>query len=203
MPTRLAELTTLRLGGPIGRLAEAMSLDDLVETITSADASGGPVLIVSGGSNLVVSDDGWPGLVVLVRNRGVGVSASAERVFVTAAAGERWEELVATTVREGWSGLASMSGIPGLVGATPVQNVGAYGCEVADVLTGLTVLDRETGAVEQWDPQRCGFGFRTSAFKHTDRFVVLEVTFGLVPSKESARSAISSWPVDWASSRAR
>jgi UDP-N-acetylmuramate dehydrogenase len=83
------------------------------------------------------------------------------------------------TVRKGWSGLAAMSGIPGLTGATPVQNVGAYGSEVSDVITGLRVLDRQTGAVEDWDPGRCGFGFRTSAFKHTDRYVVLSVTFQL------------------------
>jgi UDP-N-acetylmuramate dehydrogenase len=98
---------------------------------------------------------------------------------VTAAAGVPWDELVALSVHEGWSGLAAMSGIPGLTGATPVQNVGAYGSEVADVINALTVLDRSTGAVEQWDPQRCGFGFRTSAFKHTDRYVVLTVSFAL------------------------
>jgi UDP-N-acetylmuramate dehydrogenase len=88
-------------------------------------------------------------------------------------------------VHEGWSGLAAMSGIPGLTGATPVQNVGAYGSEVADVITGLTVLDRETATVETWEPQRFGFGFRTSAFKHTDRYVVLDVTFTLSRSAEA------------------
>jgi UDP-N-acetylmuramate dehydrogenase len=96
-----------------------------------------------------------------------------------------WDKLVAVTVSDGLSGLAPMSGIPGMAGATPVQNVGAYGSEVADVITGLTVLDRERGQVEAWTPERCGFGFRTSAFKHTDRFVVLDVTFGLHRSELS------------------
>jgi UDP-N-acetylmuramate dehydrogenase len=97
-----------------------------------------------------------------------------------------WDDLVAYTVEQGWSGLAAMSGIPGLAGATPVQNVGAYGSEVADVLTDLTVLDRHSGAIESWTAQRCGFGFRTSAFKHTDRFVVLDVTFALRVSGAAA-----------------
>jgi UDP-N-acetylmuramate dehydrogenase len=94
-------------------------------------------------------------------------------------AGVRWDELVARSVAEGWSGLAAMSGIPGLTGATPIQNVGAYGTEVAEVIAGLQVYNRDTGAVEDWDPQRCGFGFRTSAFKYSDRFVVLRVDFDL------------------------
>jgi UDP-N-acetylmuramate dehydrogenase len=136
-------------------------------------------LIVGGGSNLVVADDGWPGVVVLVRSRGVAVEGSS----VTVAAGEPWDELVAFTVSRQLSGLAAMSGIPGLTGATPVQNVGAYGSEVAQTITSVRVLDRLTGAVEDWLPERCGFGFRTSAFKHTDRYVVLEVTFGLALSE--------------------
>ncbi len=104
---------------------------------------------------------------------------------MTAAAGEPWDELVATTVERGWSGLAAMSGIPGLTGATPIQNVGAYGSEVSDSITSLTVLDRASGSVETWDPARFGFGFRTSAFKHTDRFVVLDVSFALDHSELS------------------
>jgi UDP-N-acetylmuramate dehydrogenase len=102
-----------------------------------------------------------------------------EDALLTVQAGMVWDELVAGTVRDELSGLAAMSGIPGLTGATPVQNVGAYGSEVADVLERVTVLDRHSGAVESWGPDRCGFGFRTSAFKHTDRYVVLDVTFRL------------------------
>jgi UDP-N-acetylmuramate dehydrogenase len=105
---------------------------------------------------------------------------------VVADAGVVWDELVALSVDRGLSGLAAMSGIPGRAGATPIQNVGAYGSEVADVLTGLTVLDRQTGAVEQWPPGRCGFGFRTSAFKYTSRYVVLEVSLALPRSTDAA-----------------
>jgi len=181
VPTLLSELTTLRLGGPAERVVEAATADEIVDTIRSADAAGEPVLVVGGGSNLVVADEGWPGVVVLLRSQGI------ERVGdrITVQAGVEWDALVALAVREGWSGLAAMSGIPGLTGATPVQNVGAYGSEVADVITGLTVLDRDTTRVERWDPARCGFGFRTSAFKHTDRFVVLDVTFELPHSREA------------------
>jgi UDP-N-acetylmuramate dehydrogenase len=185
VPDLLADLTTLRLGGPAARTVTATSADALVDAVRAADASGEPVLVVGGGSNLVAADEGWPGVLILVRTEGIGSSGIEDRVFVTAQAGVVWDELVAITVREGWSGLAPMSGIPGLAGATPIQNVGAYGSEVADVISTLTVLDRHSGAVEQWDPDRCGFGFRTSAFKHTDRYVVLDVTFALVRSELS------------------
>ena len=108
-----------------------------------------------------------------------------DTVCVTAQAGVVWDELVAQSVAAGWSGLAAMSGIPGLTGATPVQNVGAYGSEVADSIVELQVLDRDGGEVRPFAPQQCGFAFRTSAFKHTDRFVVLEVTFRLRRSPDS------------------
>jgi UDP-N-acetylmuramate dehydrogenase len=183
VPHLLAELTTLRVGGPAHDLVTVGTTDELLTAVRDADAAGVPVLIVGGGSNLVVSDDGWPGVVILVRTRGIDVASEAEgTVRLTVAAGEPWDAVVARTVAEGWSGLASMSGIPGLTGATPIQNVGAYGSEIADVLTALTLLDRATGAVEAWDPHRCGFGFRTSAFKHTDRYVVLDVTMQLARS---------------------
>jgi UDP-N-acetylmuramate dehydrogenase len=170
-------------------VVSASSTEELVELVRTADAAGEPVLLVGGGSNLVVADDGWDGLVILIRTTDVQVSTARYELFhddgkvsVKADAGAVWDDLVARTVEEGWSGLAAMSGIPGCAGATPVQNVGAYGSEVADVISGLTVLDRKTGDVERWSPAQCGFGFRTSAFKHTDRFVVLDVTFGLQPS---------------------
>ena len=186
MPTLLSELTTLRLGGPAARVAVANTTDEIVELVRSADASGEPVLIVGGGSNLVVSDEGWPGVVVQLRNERVDVARDGDSVLVTAHAGVVWDSLVAESVAQGWSGLAAMSGIPGLAGATPVQNVGAYGAETAEVLDSLSVLDREAGTVETWGAQRCGFGFRTSAFKHTDRYVVLAVTFRLARSEKAA-----------------
>jgi UDP-N-acetylmuramate dehydrogenase len=184
-PTTLAELTTLRLGGPAERIETARSSHDLVELVASADADGVPVLLVGGGSNLVVGDAGWPGLVVLVASDGLEVDRTADGWQVVAQAGVSWDGLVQRAVESGMSGLETMSGIPGLVGATPVQNVGAYGAEVADVLTALTVYDRHSSQVESWTPERCAFGFRTSAFKHTDRYVVLDVRMTLAASTTS------------------
>lgn len=184
MPDLLADLTTLRLGGPIGRLSAPMSTAELVDEIRRADTSGEAALIVGGGSNLVVSDAGWPGVVILVRTTGIEVRQDGTSLSVTVQAGTSWDSVVERSVDEGWSGLAPMSGIPGSTGATPVQNVGAYGSEVAELISGLTVLDRASGSVETWSPARCGFGFRTSAFKHTDRFVVLDVTFALRASPD-------------------
>lgn len=185
MPDLLADLTTLRLGGPARRVAAADTTDELVDLVRGADASGERVLIVGGGSNLVVGDDGWDGLVVLVRTDATSTQLRDGRVALTADAGVPWDSLVARTVDEGWSGLAALSGIPGSTGGTPVQNVGAYGIEVADVISRVRVLDRTSGAVEDWDAARCAFAFRTSAFKHTDRYVVLSVTFELAPTDEA------------------
>jgi UDP-N-acetylmuramate dehydrogenase len=185
VPTTLADLTTLRLGGPIDRIADAGTSGELVEVIRAADAAGEPVLLVGGGSNLVAADAGWPGLVVRVRSSGIRLDRHDDDLAVTVQAGESWDDFVALTVAERWSGLASMSGIPGLTGATPVQNVGAYGSEVADTITSLHVYDRQQRDVTAWTPAQCGFGFRTSAFKHTDRYVVLEVTFALRRSPDA------------------
>ena len=179
MPTQLRDLTTLRLGGPIADLVVAATSAELVDAVRSADADAVPLLLIGGGSNLVAADEGWPGRVILVRTQGRRVEADGADVLLTAAAGEPWDDLVAYTVTQGWSGLETMSGIPGSTGATPVQNVGAYGAEIADVLTGVTVLDRDSGEVRAWTPAQCRFGFRTSTFKHTDRYVIVNVTMRL------------------------
>jgi UDP-N-acetylmuramate dehydrogenase len=179
VPPLLADLTTLRIGGPAARIVTATSRDGLVDAVRSADAAGEPVLVLGGGSNLVAADAGWPGTVVLIRTTGIDRRGDGDRVLLTVAAGTVWDEVAEQSVRDGLTGTETMSGIPGLAGATPVQNVGAYGNEVSDVLSALTVLDRATGTVERWTPERCGFGFRTSAFKHTDRYVVLDITLAL------------------------
>lgn len=185
-PVRLADLTTLRLGGPVADLYTATSREELVEGIRTIDAEHGRLLLVGGGSNLVAADEGWPGTALLVRTQGVTARDDGpDHVLVTAAAGEVWDDFVARSIGEGWSGLASMSGIPGFVGATPVQNVGAYGCEVAETITALSVFDRHSDAVEHWPAERCGFGFRTSVAKHTDRYVVVDVTFRLARSADA------------------
>jgi len=185
VPTTLAELTTLRVGGPIGRIVDVCTSGELVDAIGAADTAREPVLLVGGGSNLVAADAGWPGVVVRVRSSGIHLDRHDDELAVRVEAGESWDDFVALTVAEGWSGLASMSGIPGLAGATPVQNVGAYGSEVADTITSLHVFDRQTGEMANWTPEQCGFGFRTSAFKHTDRYVVLDVTFALRRSPDA------------------
>ena len=178
----LAGVTTLRLGGPAARTVPARTADELVEAVRTAT---GPVLLVGGGSNLVVADDGWPGTVVLIRSRGIAVTADGDLRRVVVEAGEPWDELVARTVAEGWAGLECLSGIPGCTGATPVQNVGAYGQDVAQTITGVTAYDREVDAVVGLSAAECRFGYRDSLFKHTDRWVVLRVEFTLRATDKS------------------
>ncbi len=177
----LAELTTLRLGGPAAEVVDAATEDALVEAVRSADEAGRPVLLVAGGSNLVVADAGFDGTVVRVLTRGVAVDADAcSGATVTVQAGESWDALVARAAVEGWVGLEALSGIPGSVGATPVQNVGAYGQEVAQTIVSVRTLDRTTGRVRTFAAADCGFAYRHSRFKaEPDRFVVLAVTFQL------------------------
>jgi UDP-N-acetylmuramate dehydrogenase len=174
---RLSELTTLRLGGPAGALVDARTDEELLAAVREADA---PLLLLAGGSNLVVADDGYPGTVVRVLTRGVEERERDGRVDLTAAAGEDWEPFVARCVAEGLAGVESLSGIPGSIGATPIQNVGAYGQEVAETITSVRALDRESGEVADLAPEDCGFAYRSSAFKRRPgRWVVLAVTFAL------------------------
>ena len=183
MPVPLAPLTTLRLGGPAATLVEATTAEEIAAAVRGAD---GPVLLIGGGSNLVLSDDGWPGTVVLIRSRGIAVEADGDTRTLTVEAGEPWDGLVARAVAEGWAGIEALSGIPGLVGATPVQNVGAYGQEVAETITRVEVYDRVARASRQLSPAGCRFGYRDSLFKHTDRYVVLRVVFALAAGEKSA-----------------
>ncbi|HVQ91983.1 MAG TPA: UDP-N-acetylmuramate dehydrogenase [Mycobacteriales bacterium] len=181
----LGTYTTLRLGGPARRLVEAATAAEIGAAVRAADAAGDPVLLIGGGSNLVLSDAGWPGVVVLLRSRGVAVQAGYGAVTLTVQAGEPWDELTARAVGEGWAGIEGLSGIPGLTGATPVQNVGAYGQEVAETITGVRVWDREAGQDRLLSPAECEFGYRDSAFKRSERYVVLAVTFRLRPQPMS------------------
>ncbi|MGN6795311.1 MAG: FAD-binding protein, partial [Streptosporangiaceae bacterium] len=163
----LSGYTTLRLGGPAARFAEARTAEDLVAAVRAIDAAGMPLLVLGGGSNLVVCDDGFPGTVVRVSTDGISVAESGEQVLITIAAGENWDRFVEWSVAEKLSGIECLSGIPGLAGATPIQNVGAYGQEVAATITSVTVLDRASGAVGTMAASQCGFGYRTSLFKRT------------------------------------
>ena len=178
----LAPLTTLQLGGDARHLAEASDDAAIVDALRWADARGLPALILGGGSNVVIADRGWDGLVVRIATRGRRFEESADAVAVTAAAGEPWDDLVAETIARNLAGLECLSGIPGLVGATPIQNVGAYGQEVADTIRSVKVLERASGRVLDLAPDACGFAYRDSAFKRApDRHVVLAVTFALRP----------------------
>jgi UDP-N-acetylmuramate dehydrogenase len=180
---RLAELTTLRLGGPARRLLRAATEEELVALVREADAAGEPLLVLAGGSNVVVADEGFEGTVVLVETR--GVEARGDELVV--AAGESWDPFVARCVRDGLAGIECLSGIPGSVGATPIQNVGAYGQEVSETIVSVRVLDRTTGEVEDLPPEACGFSYRGSAFKRDPgHWVVLAVTLRLERGEESA-----------------
>jgi UDP-N-acetylmuramate dehydrogenase len=176
MHPALADLTTLRLGGPAGRLLEASEEDEIVATVRAADAAGEPLLIMSGGSNLVVADAGFPGTVLRIVSR--GVREDGDRLEV--AAGEPWDPFVAHCVAAERAGVECLSGIPGSVGATPIQNVGAYGQEVSDTIVSVRAYDRARGHVGEIPAAECGFTYRSSAFKRTPgRWVVLAVTFAL------------------------
>ena len=140
------------------------------------------MLLLAGGSNVVIGDAGFAGTVVVLRSHGVSARRSDGYVEVTVAAGQTWDDVVARAVAEGWSGIECLSGIPGSTGATPIQNVGAYGQEVAEIITAVRVFDRQTGEVAVLPPQECGFAYRHSVFKHHDRWVVLEVGFRLATS---------------------
>lgn len=177
----LAAHTTLRVGGPADGWHTAESDEDLVAAVTAADREGRPVLLLGGGSNLLVSDEGFRGTVVEIATRGIVVADSGDDdVTVTVAAGEIWDDVVSQVVAHGWSGIEALSGIPGRVGATPVQNVGAYGQEVAQVIRSVRVLDRRSGTVSDLGWDDCAFAYRTSAFKQDPhRWVVLSVTMRL------------------------
>ena len=200
----LAPLTTLQVGGPARTLVRAGSTDDLVAAVRAADEAGEDLLLVSGGSNLVISDAGFAGTVVQVATRGIELledavpaagdggepGRSGERVLVRAAAGEPWDGFVAHAVEQGWSGVEALSGIPGRVGSTPIQNVGAYGQEVSQTIVEVELLDRDSGELERFSAADCGFAYRDSVFKRTQkgstgRYVVLAVTFSLERSELS------------------
>jgi len=181
---RLADFTTVGLGGPARAFVRAETEDELIDAVRTADAAGEPVLILGGGSNLVVADEGFDGTVIQVATRGVRRDGPLGEL--TVAAGEEWDGFVARTVAEGLAGLECLSGIPGLTGATPMQNVGAYGQEVSDTITRVRVWDRDTAEILEIPAAQCGFGYRTSRFRGSARFVVLSVTFALAVQSRSA-----------------
>ncbi|MDX6358923.1 MAG: UDP-N-acetylmuramate dehydrogenase [Nocardioidaceae bacterium] len=182
---RLSDHTTLRLGGPAQSWLRATTEAELVDAVRRADEAGEPVLVLAGGSNLVVADEGFPGTVVEVATSGIQPDvtdddATCGGAVVKVAAGEDWDAFVGTAVARGWVGVEALSGIPGSVGATPIQNVGAYGQEVAQTIAAVRVWDRRLRGFRTFAAADCGFGYRTSRFKaDPTRHVVVEVTFQL------------------------
>ncbi|HEY1959618.1 MAG TPA: UDP-N-acetylmuramate dehydrogenase [Polyangiaceae bacterium] len=178
----LSRYTTLELGGAARRFVSATRESDLVAIISDCDARGEPVFVLGGGSNVVFADAGFDGTVVHVATRGIVTGDELE-----IAAGEPWDDFVAWSVRSGLAGVECLSGIPGLVGATPIQNVGAYGQEVKDTIASVRVWDRETSQIVSLSNEACRFSYRHSMLKESPRWVVLRVRFALAKSVQSTR----------------
>jgi UDP-N-acetylmuramate dehydrogenase len=175
----LSQWTTLGVGGPAHDFVDVPDVATLAEVLARAKADGHPVLVLGRGSNVVVADDGFPGTVAHITMMGVRYQPEGDRVVVAVAAGEDWSNLVERWVGDGLAGVECLSGIPGLAGATPVQNVGAYGQEVAHVLLSVGAWDRHKAEPVVLDRQQCGFSYRDSVFKATARYVVTEVRLSL------------------------
>lgn len=179
----LAPHCTLGVGGPARFFVEAADERTVVDALDWARARGLAVRVLGGGSNLLVADHGVDALVVRMGLRGLETRPTGGGVELTAAAGEPWDALVAHAVARGWAGLECLSGIPGLVGATPIQNVGAYGQEVSETVTAVRALDTETGRIVTLTGEACGFTYRNSRFKSVEpaRHVILAVTYRVLP----------------------
>src|SRR5262245_37192618 len=184
----LAPLTTLRIGGPARFFAEAREEDELLAAFSFAEQRSLPIFILGGGSNALVADEGFPGLVVRVALKGVAWRDDGDEVIVTARAGEDWDELARQCVERDLAGVECLSGIPGSVGGTPIQNVGAYGQEVSETITSVRVFDRLAGVFAELSNEECQFSYRASVFNTTarDRYVVTAVAYALKPHGEPA-----------------
>jgi len=189
----LSDLTTAAVGGPAGTYVQARTEAEIIEAVRAADAAGEQLLIIGGGSNLLISDDGFPGTVLKIASEGFTVNAedSCGGVSVVVQAGHNWDALVEHAVLHAWSGIEALSGIPGATGATPVQNVGAYGADVAQTIAAVRTWDRERNAVKTFTNSELKFGYRDSILKQTTvngspRYVVLTVEFQLPLGRMSA-----------------
>ena len=180
----LAPYTTFGVGGPARYFMEAATERDIRDAIDIVQTRQLPLFVLGGGSNLVISDAGFSGLVMKIAVCGIDESAAQGKRLFQAGAGEDWDTFVAHTIAENCAGLECLSGIPGTVGATPVQNVGAYGQEVADTMTAVHALDLTNGLIRELTPEQCGFAYRTSIFNSVERnrFIILSVRFALEPN---------------------
>ncbi len=178
----LGPFTTLRVGGPADVFARAEDDDAIIVALRAAEDSDRPAWILGGGSNVLIADEGFRGTVIEIATQGIVIAPDLGHAQLTAASGERWDDVVRTAVEHGLGGIECLSGIPGRVGATPIQNVGAYGQEVADTIAAVRVFDRHEAREVTLAPEDCAFAYRDSRFKReSDRFVVLAVRFRLTP----------------------
>lgn len=184
----LAPLTTLKVGGAARFFVRAENEDEIAEALDFARKRRLPIFVLGGGSNVLISDSGFDGLVLKIANQGIEVFREKNKARLTVQAGEDWDELVRFCVEENLVGVECLSGIPGSVGATPVQNVGAYGQEVSETIQSLRVLERASGRIFDLTNADCRFAYRSSIFNSTerDRFIVLSVNFVLRPNGEPA-----------------
>lgn len=180
----LASLTTLGVGGPARFFAEASSAEEVRRALHHARDRGLPLFVLGGGSNLVISDAGWPGLVLRILITGIDVREEGGKMIFVVGAGEQWDAFAAQAVARDCAGLECLSGIPGSVGGTPVQNVGAYGQEVSESIASVQVLDLKDGQLRDLCNPACAFAYRTSIFNTTERgrYVILRVTYALTPA---------------------
>ncbi len=179
------DLTTLRVGGSIPDFRAPTTRAELIETFRDVSSAREPWFLLGGGSNIVVSDEPFDGIVIRVTTRGIDLQADGDRVLVTAEAGEQWDDLVDWTVENGLAGLEALSGIPGTVGAAPIQNIGAYGAELAETFESLQFVPPGRGDVVTLRPDALNFGYRHSSLKDGLDGLVASVTFALTPSETS------------------
>jgi UDP-N-acetylmuramate dehydrogenase len=179
----LAPLTTMGVGGPARYFVEAKTLADVTEAVSFSYSNKLPLFVLGGGSNLVISDAGWPGVVLKIAIAGIDENTREGRAIFEVGAGEEWDKLVARAVSRNCSGVECLSGIPGSVGGTPVQNVGAYGQEVSESVESVLALDLRDGQVRELCNEACGFSYRTSIFNTSERgrYIILRVTYALTP----------------------
>ena len=187
MSTELSSLTTLKVGGPAKNLVRVSNEKELIEAVRAADKVGTEVLILGGGSNVLVSDAGFAGTVIHVETSGNSYEIDAcSGGLLTVSAGEDWDQFVAFTIEKGLANLESLSGIPGTVGGAPIQNIGAYGHEAGEVIARVRTFDRKNDEIKTFMASDCEFSYRNSIFKKSaGRYVILDVTFHLRRGEES------------------
>lgn len=182
----LAPLTTFKIGGPARFLVDANSVADVQQAVSFARSRDLPLFVLGGGSNLLIADAGWPGLVIRIAIAGIEQTSSPDeegKIHFEVGAGESWDKFVSRAVIGRCAGVECLSGIPGSVGGTPVQNVGAYGQEVSETISSVQVLDLKDIQIRELRNQACEFRYRASIFNTTEcgRFIVLRVTYALLP----------------------